>query len=108
MQKAKLYFSNNNEQTREAAISRAVELALDEGFSGATVTRTVGVWNGNTEPGFTFEIIQPTHARTSLHDKVEAIAIRLALEYSQDNVLVVFGTVQRAILISADGSVASH
>ena len=101
MNKAKLYFSDKSEQTREAAISRAVELANEAGFSGATITRTVGVWNGETEPGFTLEILCPNPY------KVYRIGSTLAFEYEQESVLVVFSDVRSAVLVNARGEVNS-
>lgn len=105
MYKAKLYFSDTSEQTREAAISRSVDLITDASFNGATITRTVGVWNGVTEPGFTLEIVHSF--KTILEPSVQVIARRLAFEYEQKSVLVTIETIISAVLVSSDGNCES-
>ena len=101
MYKATLYFSDTSEQTREAALAFAVKLTCEAGIAGATLTRTVGVWNGVTEPGFTLEILHPVLAILAL--KAESIASDLTAEFDQEAVLVSFIEVARAALISANG-----
>ena len=100
MYKAKLYFSDTDEQTREAAISRSAELVSEVGFHGATITRTVGIWNRSTEHGFTLEIVHPY--KIDLEYSAQIIARRLALEYEQESVLVTVETIVSAVLVSAD------
>ena len=102
MYKAKLYFSDTSEQTREAAISRSADLVSDVGFHGATITRTVGVWNRSTESGFTLEIVHSY--KIALEHSAQVIARRLAIEYEQESVLVTIETIVSAVLVSADGN----
>ena len=93
--------SDTSEQTREAALTFAVKLTCEAGVAGATLTRTVGVWNGVTESGFTLEILHPILAILTL--KVESIASDLTAEFNQEAVLVSFVEVERAVLVSANG-----
>jgi hypothetical protein len=105
MYKGRLYFSDTSEQTREAALNRSVELASEVGFSGATILRTVGLWNGDTEPGFVLEILHPV--KSLLRVRVEQVAALLALEYKQESVLVTLETIDSAVLVAVDGTVES-
>ena len=107
MKSTKLYFSDKSEQTREGAISRVIELLADVGFPGETITRTVGVWKGETEPGFVCEVLRPTvspYNRTET-TKLQTIAGRLASEYSQESVLLTEQDVDSTSLVLANGNV---
>ncbi len=97
MKSIKLYFSDKSEQTREGAISRVVKLLSDNAIVGGTITRTIGIWRGETEPGFMLEIISST---PSMKSHFESIARRLVLEYSQNSVLMSTQDITSAVLVS--------
>ena len=100
MYKATLYFSDRNKDTRDAALARVIELGNDVGFAGATITRTLGIWNGNIEPGFTYSVLHPV--RAILESSTEQVAAHMALEYEQESVLVELEAVSSARLVSAN------
>lgn len=103
MYKATLYFSDKDKSIRDAARSRVVEIGYDYGgFTNATITDTLGVWNENIEPGFTYTILNSI--RPILETRIEQIAAILALEYDQQSVLIELEQVISAHLVSTDGS----
>ncbi len=102
MYKATLYFSDSDKDTREAALARVIELGEDVGFEVGTINKTIGIWNGAREPGFTYMVLHPV--RTILEPKAEQIAARLALEYIQASVAVELEQILSARLVSPDGT----
>ncbi len=95
MIRGKLYFSDNNPETLAFAQSQCIRDLVDVGIDAATIYPTTGVWQGDTEPGFVVEILEPKgdiRSRNRLDSTLCTIARDLATTFGQQSVLV---TVER-------------
>jgi hypothetical protein len=85
--RGKLYFSDESVFQLELAIEYTVRYLSAFGITGATITRTIGVWNGGTEYGFELETLTSFEG-TTLQSQLEELAESLRSEFHQTSVLV--------------------
>jgi len=88
--KGKMYFSDKKAAVRAAAQWYAIQHAPEVGIAGATIYRTMGIWNGVAEFGFVLETLSPIgpEAFLSLKSQLTELAELLRAQYNQTSVLV--------------------
>ncbi len=92
--RGKLYFSDKSRSQRALALEYLYGELASAGIAGATITRTTGVWNGETEFGFELETLGHVGVGTeTLQIQLEEIAESLRKEFNQTSVLVTVETV---------------
>ena len=101
--RGKLYFSDESLAQRDIALDYTVARLSEHGIARATITKTIGVWNGETEYGFELETLTPSAPMTSspsvtLQIQLEELAELIRSEFKQTSVLVTVETVQGALV----------
>ena len=95
--RGKLYFSDESDVKRDIALDYTVTRLPAHGIAGATITKTIGIWNGDTEYGFELETLTSS-LRALLQIQLEELAELIRYNFDQTSVLVTVETVQGALV----------